>query len=290
MSVSLLTAFTLQFNRYVPIPIFIFGMIGNVLNILVLTRPQLIRNPCSIYLLSSSIANFNVLIFGSFGRFLSDGFQIDFSSSNVGYCRFRYFILHSSMVLSSWFIILAGIDRFWISSRNIQRRRLSNFKYTCYSTVLITLIGLGSYSHVLILFNIEQRKSGPYCYAPAGTYQVLYDFFFFATYSLVPPTMMMIVGLGTFYNIHQRRRQIGSVVTVNGNFHHLCKRDRQLITMLLVQLIFTVVLTLPIAIQKLYAAFTQNVIKDSYRVAEENFIAQLLRIFTHINASISFYL
>ena len=102
--------------------------------------------------------------------------------------------------------------------------------------------------------------------------------------------MMMIVGLGTFYNIHQRRRQIGSVVTVNGNFHHLRKRDRQLITMLLVQLIFTVVLTLPIAIQKLYAAFTQNVIKDSYRVAEENFIAQLLRIFTHINASISFYL
>ena len=82
------------------------------------------------------------------------------------------------MVLSSWFIILAGIDRFWISSRNIQRRRLSNFKYTCYSTVLITLIGLGSYSHVLILFNIERRKSGPYCYAPAGTYQVLYDFFF----------------------------------------------------------------------------------------------------------------
>lgn len=101
MSVRLLTELTLQFNRYVPMPIFFFGMMGNVWNILVFTRPRLIRNPCSIYLLGSSISNVNVLIFGSLARFLSDGFQIDFSSTNIGYCRFRYFILHTSMVLSS---------------------------------------------------------------------------------------------------------------------------------------------------------------------------------------------
>lgn len=167
---------------------------------------------------------------------------------------------------------------------------MSHFKHACYSTVLVTLIGLASYSHVLILFNIEQRQSTPVCYAHTGIYQILYDFIYFATYSFIPPILMMIVGLGTFRNIHQTRRRIESVGTVNGTFHHLRKRDRQLIKMLLVQLICTVILTLPIAIQKLYTTLTQNMIKDSYQIAEENFISQLLRILTHINASISFYL
>lgn len=286
MSTSALTSFTIQFNRFVPIPIFTLGLIGNVLNILVFTRPQLIKNPCSIYLLSSSIANINVLIFGSIARFLSDGFQIDLSSTNLVFCRFRYFILHSSLVLSSWFIILAGIDRYWISSRNFQRRRLSNWKVACCSTIVMTLIGFGMYSHVLFLFTIEQRKSGPVCYTPTGIYHVAYDFFYFATFSFIPLIMMIIVGLGTFYNIQQTRRRVGPVL----NLHYLRKRDRQLITMLLMQLIFNVILTLPIAIQKIYSLFTQNVIKDSYQVAAEYFFAQLARVLTHINSSISFYL
>lgn len=59
--------------------------------------------------------------------------------------------------------------------------------------------------------------------------------------------------------------------------------------MLLAQLIFTVLFTLPIAIQKLYSTFTQNTMKDSSRIAVENFVAQLLRILAHINCSIGFY-
>lgn len=286
MSASALTSFTVQFNRLIPIPIFTFGLIGNVLNILVFTRPQLIKNPCSIYLFSSSITNINVLVFGSIGRFLSDGFQIDFSTTNLAYCRFRYFILHSSMVLSSWFIILAGIDRYWISSPNFQRRRLSNWKTACCLTIVMTLIGFGMYSHVLFLFTIEQRKSRPVCYAPTGTYQVAYDFFYFATFSFVPLIVMIIIGLGTFYNIQRTRTRVGPVL----NSYRLRKRDRQLITMLLVQLIFTVILTLPITIQKIYSLFTQDVVKDLYHIAAENFVAHLARVLTHINSSIGFYL
>jgi hypothetical protein len=59
--------------------------------------------------------------------------------------------------------------------------------------------------------------------------------------------------------------------------------------MLFIQFIFTVVFKLPIAIQKLYATFTQNAIKDTYQFAAKTFVAQLMRMFAFIDSSTSFY-
>src|SRR5205085_2394835 len=152
--------------------VFLLGVPGNIFSMLVFTRPQLIKNPCSIYFFCAAITNLNGLFFGLFVRFLIDGFGIDPTSYNVGFCRFRYFILHASLSLSSWYIILAGIDRYCLSSRNVNRRRLSNLKYSRYLTAIITFIILAMYSQVLGTFIIEQQKSGPACYAPSGTNRI----------------------------------------------------------------------------------------------------------------------
>jgi hypothetical protein len=269
--------------------VFLIGFIGNIINISIFTRPKLIKNPCSTYFLYLSVVDLNVLFFGSIIRLLSDGFGIDLISYNLGFCRFRYFILHCSMALSSWFTILAGIDRYCISSRNVHRRQLSNLKYSRYLAALTAFIGLVAYSHVLGLFTIEQLKTGPYCYAQAGAYQIFYDFFYFATYSFTPPIIMIIVGLATLHNIHQTCVQVEPAITNQVNVYRLKKRDRQLIKMLLIQFICTIALTSPNAIQKLYSTFTQNVIKDAYRVAIENFLAEIARMFTFVNASTSFF-
>ena len=177
-SASVVNHIAIQLNRYVPIPVLVFGFIGNIFNILIFTRPSLIKNPCSTYFLCLSIVNLNVIFFGQFLRFLSDGFGIDLISYNLGFCKCRYFILHSSWALSSWFTVLAGIDRYCVSSRDVHRRQLSNLKYSRYLVALTITIGLVAYSHVLGLFTIQQLTTGPYCYAQAGTSRVFYDFFF----------------------------------------------------------------------------------------------------------------
>jgi hypothetical protein len=59
--------------------------------------------------------------------------------------------------------------------------------------------------------------------------------------------------------------------------------------MLLIQFIFTIVLTLPIAIQKLYTTFTRNAIKDSYRLAVENLVAQITRVLAFFNTGVCFF-
>ena len=155
------------------------GFLGHILNILTFTRPRLVKNPCSIYFLCASITNLNVLLFGLVLRFLSDGLGFDPVSHNLGFCRFRYFILHCSMTLASWLTIMAGIDRYCISSRNVRRRQFSTLKNAYYLAASTIFVGAALYSHVFALFTIEQLPTGPYCYAQAGTYRVFYDFFYF---------------------------------------------------------------------------------------------------------------
>ena len=285
MSGSALAAFTIQFNRYAPIPTFILGFFGNIFNICTFTQPSLIKNPCSIYFISASVANLLVLLFGLIVRSLVDGFGIDLISHSLAFCRIRYFMLHCSMSLSSWFTILAGIDRYCISSRHARRRQISNRRFACRSVAVATGLGVVLYSHVFGLFTIEQLKSGPYCYAQTGTYRIFYDFLYFACYSFTPPLLMIVVGLGTVNNIHRMRQQVHST---DGGCR-VRKRDRQLIRMLLIQIVCTVILTLPIAVQKLYAVFTQQAVKGALQTAVENFITQVLRNFSFIECSSSFY-
>jgi hypothetical protein len=286
-NLSALTSATTQFNRYTPMPVFILGLIGNIFNIMIFTRPSLIKNPCTVYLLSSTCMNISILFFGLFIRTLMDGFNIDVIGNSLVLCRLRYFILHPSYVLSLWFLVLASIDRFCISSRNVHLRNFSQLLIARRTVVVATCVCLLIYIHSVGLFQIEQLKSGPYCYAKVGSYRIFYDFLFFASFSFFPPILMMIIGLATVRNI--RLARIPNIMT-RATVGQLNRKDRQLILMLLVQLIATIICTLPHAIQKLYSTFTVNNTKSLFRLAIENLISQITRQLLYINASMSFYL
>jgi hypothetical protein len=232
-SVVTLTSIARQFNQAVPIIIVIFGLPGNIFNIIIFTRRSLRKNPCTTYFFSSSIVNLLGLFFGVTIRCISDGFGIDLVSSNLVFCRIRYLILHCSMVLSLWFIVLAGLDRYCISSRDARRRHFSTLKHARLLVALAIFVCFVLYCHLLGLFDIEQLSTGPYCYARAGTYRVFYNFLFFTTYSFTPPLLMVIAGCAILNNIRGAHGRIepttlATVTTTPNNVTQLRKRDRQL--------------------------------------------------------------
>jgi hypothetical protein len=99
---------------------------------------------------------------------------------------------------------------------------------------------------------------------------------------------MMIIGLFTVCNIRLARVRI--TTTTTANVGQLNKKDRQLILLLLVQLIATIVCTLPHALQKLYSTFTANDTKTPLVTAIESLMTQITRQLLYINASMDFYL
>jgi hypothetical protein len=278
---------TTQFNRYSPMPVFILGFIGNIFNIIIFTRRSLFKNSCTVYLLLGTCMNMNVLFFGLLIRSLMNGFNIDVIGNSLVLCRLRYMILHPSYTLSSWFLVLASIDRFCITSQNVRLRKFSSLSIARRTSVVASCVCLVMYIHVLGLFEIEQLKSGPYCYAKVGFYRVFYDFLFSTSFSFLPPILMILIGLASVHNIRLARIRI---VITRTTVSQLNKKDNQLILMLLVQLIPTILCTLPNTIQKLYLTFTVNDIKSPFRSAIENLMSQITRQLLYINASMSFYL
>jgi hypothetical protein len=70
----------------------------------------------------------------------------------------------------------------------------------------------------------------------------------------------------------------------------IIRRDHQLTVMLIVQVLCTVILSLQVAIQKLYAEFTLNQNKSPERIQIETFVATLAVYLTLTNSATSFYL
>ncbi|CAF4138465.1 unnamed protein product, partial [Adineta steineri] len=67
-------------NRYFGIFVFLFGLIGNILNILVLSQRPLRSNPCALLFLASSVSNLIAIVSGLFTRILS-GWNLDPTST-----------------------------------------------------------------------------------------------------------------------------------------------------------------------------------------------------------------
>ena len=292
---STFTDFTTQYNRIVPPTVFSIGVVGNIFNVITFSGYKLRTNPCTMYVFGLAITHLNNLVFGLLFNYLGDAHHVDPLTASIVICRLRFFIVHCSIVLSSWFIVLAGIDRYFISSRQVNLRNLSSFKNILTLILAAISICFVLYSHVLVLFTIEQTKTGPVCYAQSGAYRVFYDFFFLITYSCTPTVLMIIIGLATLYNTIRRRDQISTTTVAQKSApakqtYRLRKRDYHFIKMLLLELTTTVLFTLPIATQKLYATLSECTPKSSERLLTENFFAQLVRTLTHVNSAISFYM
>ena len=93
--------------------VYIFGLIGNALNIYVFAvwcrssrRPNCIHrnnytSNSAFYLLVSSCANFIQIVYPVLTRILFDGFQLPKTKSNqLITCQLRYYVLHTSDLTS----------------------------------------------------------------------------------------------------------------------------------------------------------------------------------------------
>jgi hypothetical protein len=70
----MLSDIVVQATRVVLISFIILGTIGNVLSLLIFTRPILLRSSCTLYLIAASIDNILVIYTSLLTRLMSGGF------------------------------------------------------------------------------------------------------------------------------------------------------------------------------------------------------------------------
>ncbi|CAF1265737.1 unnamed protein product [Adineta steineri] len=300
--IAVLNYTSTQINRYFAIFIFLFGVIGNGCNILVLSQKPLRSNPCMWFFLSSSIAFFISFIAGIPSRFLST-WGADLTNINQFLCKFRIFIALSSMTIAFWLIMLATVDRWLSSSMNNNRRRMSSLKNAQRSAIVIVI--LSSVLHVQELFCFEANliNTPVKCYSKTVICGIISDLCFAVITIICPLLLMFIFGLMILSNLRHSRARIQPVpmaidgpaarnasTVITEPHYQQRKMNRHLLIMLSIQVLILLVFTLPFAIAKIYTTITRDTPKSALQRALENFIFTLFFLFVFIAAGMPFYI
>jgi hypothetical protein len=275
--------------------IFLFGMMGNLFNLIIFTSRTFFKQSCSLYFVAISINNIAMYFIGLSTRILADGFQIEIFSGNSNvYCKIRTYLVNTLFAMSSWFFVFASLARYYSTNQSALKRQ--RYCSTSMALKCICLVIVGCFAihiHVIIYYQYvlklnPNKKCSLTCTTNNLIYTIFFSFFILIFYSLLPPILMSIIGVLTLNSIRHSRRQINPLI-----IQQLAKRDiNQLHKNLSVQMITLIILTIPHSCYYLYAGFTtsQQSNKSSFTLEYEKLILNLARLLLYINYGSSFYI
>ncbi|CAF0737534.1 unnamed protein product [Adineta steineri] len=241
---------------YAGIIMYIFGSIGNILNIYVFTIWSRTKktsnkhshscrtNNSSLYLLVSSISNLIVILYPLFTRIMLDGYEYHITKHNVFIiCKLRYYILHTCDVISLTCICLATFDRYLISSRKVRLRKLSTTRKQT-KLILLFIICLFGIHSIPIFKYYSVSKTG-YCtiISTIYLYYYLYTFQIFL-HGIIPIIFLSVFGILTFKQLR--------IISKRKNHYGTMNFDKQLSRMLLLISLAIILSSIPYCIEQSY--------------------------------------
>lgn len=295
-SILLLNSATIQMNRFAPMLIYLFGTIGNILNILVLSQRTFRSNSCAFLFLGSSIASLIALLAGLTNRIIF-GWTMDLSNSVDWICQCRAFILFVSRMMALWLITLATIDRWLLSSTNVHRRQMSKLTNARRGTLLVLLLASLFNGPIIYCYQANLIGTPQRCYGKTSLCRLYTDMLYAVGSILIPSMLMLLFSVLIIRNVRHTRQRIDMLTITKPIVHHSThrtkKKDRQLLIMLLIQVLCIVLLTFPQAIQKLYATFTLKnnaSSKSDLQTAIETFLFDAAILLTYSASGLPFYI
>jgi len=118
-----------QITIYGGILILGLGIIGESLNIIVLLSLETFRqSSCAFYLTIMSIVNIGQLLSGLLSRIMIAGFTIDWTQMSLFYCKFRLTFLQLCSLMSYACLCLATIDQYFATCTRPRWQQWSNIK------------------------------------------------------------------------------------------------------------------------------------------------------------------
>jgi hypothetical protein len=278
-TIDYLNFVTRELNRYIPLAFLTLGTIGNFTNILVFTRPRLRRNPCSIYFISSSIANFLALYVGLITPFLGL-YNLDPTQYIDSLCKIRFYLRFTGITLSTWFILLACIDRYISSSINANLRSWSSLSIANRIVFIATVICfIVPYSSIFYCYTVTSKSV---CTTQNNICLSVYSIVLLIFNSGIPPILMVVFSILTIRNVNYRRR-----ILTNGRYP---RRDVELVRILLIQVSIIVLFAVPVIIQKIYSLSTSSMVKSALGTAIDNLLNQIYIEILYISSSTTFYI
>ncbi|CAF1648689.1 unnamed protein product [Rotaria sp. Silwood1] len=219
------------------------------MNIAILGRYKMRKHACSLYFIALSINNLLYSTTIVVISLLGDGYQIRLSIRSLILCKLITYFGTLLSALSSYFIVLASIDRWCASSSSIQRRNFSNVRTAKW--LIFSFIIFFSFLFIIsfIMADIDTNDTLSCRIRDNTVFIKTYSIFQFILYSCLAPLLMLIFGCMTICNVKQYH-----IMTLTSTNYR--RTESQLFRMLLVQVGVQILLTLPISLAGLLLSFS----------------------------------
>jgi hypothetical protein len=219
--------------------------------------------------------------------------NVDPTTSILAFCKLRIYISQFGAMVYRWCLVAASVDRYALSSTNARFRQLATVKTARRTVVVIVAVWLVLPVHTLIFYNLNAGTCGIVFSSAMALYHSIYTTI---AGTILPVAFMLTFALLIHHNLVQRR--VRRHVTVNQPtgarneveyLHH--KRDQQVLTMLIVQMIVFATLTIPLMVHNIYTAVTLTVSnKPADRLAIERFARFVVDVIIYFYPVVSFCL
>ncbi|UJR11520.1 hypothetical protein I4U23_015701 [Adineta vaga] len=192
-------------------------------------------------------------------------YKIDLSSNNLVGCRLIYYCSLLFDCLSSFYLILASIDRVLVTSPNALLRQRSTRRLAFVCLLSGTLFWMLFHSHTLFLIDIQELVSGYFvCYFRAGLYENRVGYYSTFIKGILMSFLLIIFGIWTWKNLRNvhRHRVIHSRST-NGNLvshqeNSVLLKNRQFTLMLLIEILIYIAFNSMLSIIGIYQQFATD--------------------------------
>jgi hypothetical protein len=242
---------------YLGIPICFAGIIGGLLNITVFLSLQTFReNSCAFYLTVISFVNLGQLLTGFLPRLMLSGFNIDWTQSSLVYCKFRWFYVQLCLLTTFTCLCLATIDQYCATCSRPHWRRCSNIKSARRLCIIFILIWLLHGIPYALYYNhiILPDTSVVTCAITNIIFQQYFIYWYVLILAGILPVIITVVfGVLAYRNIQQITFQTTPIIRR--------ELDKQLTTMVLVQVIFNFFAIIPYIIMMIFSIEPHNLTK-----------------------------
>ena len=288
-------------NRYPPIFVYIFGIAGNFLNILVLAQRPLRSNPSAAFFIVSSIAGLIAIVSGLTSRMMA-GYAVDLTLTVRWICVLRNYILYTARTVALWMITLATIDRWLSSSTDVNLRHKSKIKNAQRSILIIFICSCLFNGPILYCYDANLTGAIRGCYGSTYVCRLITDLIYAFITTLLPLFFMVIFGLLTIKHVRHMQNRLQNIPMPSVSYQNnstlpnatgqrqVRKRDWYLLKMLLVQVTLLCLLTCGHAMTKAYTTIISNTPSDPLESAIQNFILNLFTLLNFIASGMPFYI
>ncbi|CAF3128041.1 unnamed protein product [Rotaria socialis] len=215
------------------------------------------------------------------------------SPPSATFSKVHTYIIQSISMMYRWCLVAASFDRYAITSTDLCLRSFARMNIARRTIAVIIVAWIVFPMHNLI-YNTANMNSNNFTYNTALLYY--HSSFTVVAGCILPASIMIICAFLTYHNLVLKRKRRQNMVTPHARNNSDVKllerkRDRQVLLILIVQVVVFVITIIPLTVSHFYNAVALNIRNKSIeRITIERFAAYWASLSVYLFPTLSFYL